>query len=135
MSDPYEGVTRPEPERERLARSVFRWSPLEQVAEAVSVATDKFHDVYVERRGDQYRWSLATKGGPYPLLRITARFLKLDPYSLVSGYRQVAGGWFVQLVEDDTEPDASVVLTFDEPTRADQVGLQVDAGFEGSPSR
>ena len=28
LSDPYEGVTRPDPERERLTRSVFRPSPL-----------------------------------------------------------------------------------------------------------
>ena len=65
------------------ARSVFRPSALDDVAEAVSVATEKFHDIYVERRGDQYRWSFATKGGPYPLLRITARFLEMDPCSLV----------------------------------------------------
>ena len=65
------------------------------VAEAVSVATLKFHDIYVERRGDQYRWSLATKGGPYPLLRITARFLEMDPYSLAGVGSRVVGddGW------------------------------------------
>jgi hypothetical protein len=121
MSDPYQGVTRPNPERERLCRSVFHPYPLDEVAEAVSVATETFKDSYMERRGDLYRWSLATTGGSYVLLRITARFLEMDPCSLVSGYRQVAGGWFVQLVENDTEPDAWAVLRFDDAATVDQV--------------
>lgn len=127
LADPYEGVTRPDPERERLTRSVFRPSSLEEVAEAVSVATEKFHDIYVERRGDQYRWSFATKGGPYPLLRITARFLEMDPCSLVGvGSRVVGNGWCVQIVDEtDTEPDARAVLRFDEPTSPDQVGVRI----------
>jgi hypothetical protein len=50
MSDPYEGVTMPNPERDRLFRSVFRPSSLEDVAEAISAASEKFHDIYVERR-------------------------------------------------------------------------------------
>lgn len=127
MSDPYEGVTRPDPERQRLIRSVFQPSPLEEVAEAVSVATEKFHDIYVERRDDLYRWSFATKGGPYPLLRITARFLEMDPYSLSGvGSRVVGDGWCVQIVDEtDTEPDASVVLRFDKPTAADEVSARI----------
>lgn len=41
MSDPYyDGVTTPDPERRRLFQSVFRPSPLEEVADAVSVATE-----------------------------------------------------------------------------------------------
>lgn len=126
MSDPYEGVTRPDPERQRLVRSVFRLSPLEEVAEAISEATEKFHDFFVERRGDQYRWSFATKGGPWPLLRITARFLRMDPYFLAGvGSREVGTGWCVQMVGDETEPDASVVIRFDEPTNPDRVALRV----------
>ncbi|MGO8826221.1 MAG: hypothetical protein ACLQU9_13410 [Acidimicrobiales bacterium] len=134
MSDPYEGVTTPDPERDRLARSVFHPSSLEEVAEAVSAATEKFHDIYVERRGDQYRWSFATKGGPYPLLRITARFLRMDPYSLRGvGSRVVGDGWCAQIVDEDetgTEPYASVVLRFDERTTVDQVALRVRTGLQ-----
>lgn len=126
LADPYEGVTRPDPERERLCRSVFRPPPLSEVAEAISAATESFHDLYVERRGDLYRWSLATTGGPYVLSRITARFLKLDPCSLLSGYRQVAGGWFVQLVENDTEPDTWAVLRFDDAATVDQVRGRIE---------
>ena len=131
MSDPYDGVTRPDPERERLCRSVFRPSPLEEVAEAVSVATERFHDLYVERRGDRYRWSFATKGGPYPLLRITARFLQMDPYSLRGvGSRVIDDGWCTQIVEGDTEPDASVVLRFDEPTTVDQTRERIEGALQ-----
>ena len=121
MSDPYEGVTAPNPERERLSRSVFRWSPLEEVAEAISVATEKFHDIYVERRGDQYRWSFATKGGPYPLLRITARCLQMDPHSLVGvGSRVVGDGWCVQIVDESDDPDTWTVLRFQQAVSADE---------------
>ena len=123
---------------------MFRPSPLEEVAEAISVATEKFHDIYVERRSDRYRWSFATKGGPYPLLRITARFLQMDPYSLAGvGSREVGGGWCVQIVADgDAEPDAWSVLRFDGATSADQVRLRVltevtanaaPPEFEGQP--
>jgi len=87
-----------------------------------TVATETFHDIYIERRGDQYRWSFATKGGPYPLLRITARFLEMDPCSLVGvGSRVVGDGWGVQIVESDKEPDDWAVLTCEGHQTAEQV--------------
>jgi len=127
MSDLHDGVTTPDPERQRLVRSVFRPSPLTEVAEAVSAATEKFHDFFVERRGDQYRWSFATKGGPYPLLRITARFLLMDPYYLAGvGSRVVGDGWCVQIVDEiDTEPDTWAMLRFEQPTSADEVRARI----------
>ena len=99
--DPSWAFTVPDPERAQLFRSVFYSSPLEEVANAVSVASQKFRDFYIERRGDRWRWSFITKGGPYPLLRITARFLRMDPYSLAGvGSRVVGDGWCVQIVDD-----------------------------------
>jgi hypothetical protein len=85
MPDEYDGVTTPDPERELLIRSVFRPSPLEDLAEAVAAATEDHRDFYVERRGDEFRWSFATKGGPYPLLRLSAQFLRMD-YSSLEGF-------------------------------------------------
>ena len=41
--------------------------------------------VYIERRGDGYRWSPAHPGGPYPILREVARFLELDHHRLIVG--------------------------------------------------
>lgn len=116
MSDLYDGVATPDPERAKLLRSVFRPSPLQEVAEAISVASEKFHDFYVERRGDQWRWSFVTRGGPYPLLRITARFLQMDPYSLGGvGSRVVGDGYCVQIVQDEeVEPDAWAILKFEQ---------------------
>lgn len=131
MSDPYEGVTRPDPERQRLVRSVFHPSPLEEVAEAISAATEKFHDIYVQQRGDRYRWSFATKGGPYPLLRITARFLQMDPYSLAGVGSRLIGeaGWSVQIVDEDEEPDAWAVLRFESPTTTHAVRERIEGAL------
>ncbi len=128
MSDPYEGVNRPDPERERLFQSVFHPSPLDEVAEAVSVATENLPHIYVERLGDRFRWSFATRGGgPYPQLRITAQFLRMDYASLRGvGCREVGDEWCVQIVdESQMGPDAWAVLAFEEPTPADEVGLRV----------
>ena len=65
-------------ERVALIRSTREWSSLEEVALAVSVASESERRIYVERRSDLYRWSLAHPGGGYPILRITARFLRVD---------------------------------------------------------
>ena len=46
---------RPDPELVRLLRSVFEPSPLDEVAQAVSVATQHEGRVYVERIGEKYR--------------------------------------------------------------------------------
>lgn len=63
---------RPDPERARYFRSCFEWSELWEVADAVAAATDTETLLYVERRVDQYRWSLVAYSS-YPLLRIAAR--------------------------------------------------------------
>ena len=68
MSDPYEGVREPAPEVAGLSRSIFEPSPIEEVAEAIFVASERESEVYVERFDDCYRWSLVHKGGAYPLL-------------------------------------------------------------------
>ena len=131
-----DGVTAPDPERERLFQSVFNSSLLEEVAEAISAASESHRDFYVERRGDQWRWSFATRGGGYPLLRSTASFLRMDYSSLGGvGSRVVGDEWCVQIVQTDTEPDAWVVLTFDGPVAADQVALRALTELEkdGAP--
>ena len=63
------------------------WSPLEEVAIAVSVATEHENELYLERRGDRYRWSLVHRGGPYPLVDV-------PPSGVVPGFhhREVATG-------------------------------------------
>ncbi|MFI4977380.1 MAG: hypothetical protein ACHQC8_01685 [Solirubrobacterales bacterium] len=111
----------PDSQRRRLLRSVYEPSSLDEVAEAVAVATEDEKRIYVERIGSAYRWSLTDPGGMYPLLRITARFLRIDYHRLVIGFRAVAESVHV-LCEDPAnpdEPDAWAVLYFNgvaEPT-------------------
>ena len=78
MSDPYEGVREPAAEVAGLSRSIFEPSPLEEVAEAIFVASERESEVYVERFDDRYRWSLVHKGGAYPLLRVSTGRLPAD---------------------------------------------------------
>lgn len=108
----------PVPPRSELIQCTRRWSPLDDVALAVSVATEDVNKVYVERLDDGYRWSLVHSGGPYPLLRITARFLGVDHHSIFIGYGEVEGG-YTALCEDPGEersPTTSTILTFGGPT-------------------
>ncbi len=73
-------------DRERLAQSMFVPSSLDEVAEAIALATEHEHLLYVERTDAGWRWSLAHKGGGYPLLRIYARFLQVDHHGLYIGF-------------------------------------------------
>ena len=75
--------------RAQLIKSSRDWSSLERVALAVSTATESHTELYVERSGDRYRWSLIHPGGPCPLLRITAKFLEVDYTSIYVGCRVV----------------------------------------------
>jgi hypothetical protein len=88
---------------------------VDTVAEAVSVATEHETRVYVERIGSTYRWSLTDPGGMYPLLRIAARFLRIDYHGLVIGFRAVTDGVFVlaEGPDSDKKSDAWTVLDFD----------------------
>lgn len=111
---------RPDETRARLLRSVFEVSPLQTVAEAVSVATEEERRIYVERVDGGWRWSLTHPGGAYPLLRITARFLRGDYQRITVGFRTVADGVCV-LCADPDEPsraDSWAVIEFDAPTSA-----------------
>jgi hypothetical protein len=106
---------RPDPTRLRLLRSVFEPSPLATVADAVSVATEHETLIYVERLSDGWRWSLAHLGGSYPLLRITARFLRVEHHNIMIGFRTVLDG--VAILCDDPEhvvlAEAAGVITFE----------------------
>ena len=109
---------RSDPLRQRLLRSVFEPSPLENVADAVSVATENERRVYVERAGSGWRWSLTHPGGSYPLLRTTARFLRVDHRRISVGFRTAADGVCV-LCADPDEPlpaDAWAIIDFDGAT-------------------
>jgi hypothetical protein len=106
---------RPDPTRLRLLQSVFEPSPLATVAEAVAVATEHETQIYVERLSDGWRWSLAHRGGPYPLLRITARFLQVNYRKIRIGFRALPDGHSV-LCDDPNAfrtAEAAVVINFE----------------------
>jgi len=112
MSDPYRGVREPAPEVAVLVRSIFDPSPIDVVAAALFVASERETQVYVERFDDRYRWSLVHKGGPYPLLRVTARFLQMDYHALAIGHRRVLDGYsaLAEYPDEEPTPDACAII-------------------------
>jgi hypothetical protein len=121
----------PDPERQRLARSIFDPSSLDEVAEAVAVATEDETRVYVERVDHGWRWSLTHPGGMYPLLRITARFLRVDYHRLVIGVRSVSDG-VVVVCKDPAVPercDAWRVMEFEGTTEPAEVKERIERRF------
>ncbi len=107
----------PVADRVTLIQSIRTWSPLGDVAEAISVASTVENRIYVERLGDRYRWSLSSKGGSYPLLRATARFAEVDYQRIVVGFRTLADG--TAIISDDPgavdEADAWALVDVVEP--------------------
>ena len=96
-----------DPERITHVVRILRPSPLDEVTDAIVEYGDA---VYVERvTDDLYRWSPATRGGAYALLRLLARFLRCDSDEITVGFVTV-DGWAV--VADPAEPrcDRYVIL-------------------------
>jgi hypothetical protein len=117
MADPIE--SRADANRQRLARSVFQHASLEEVTAAVAVAiAEGERQVYVERAGRRYRWSLCHRGGGYPLLRSFAQFLRVDHRLAFIGFNTVGGGWAIAVpdLQNPVVPDAWAVLTAEELT-------------------
>jgi hypothetical protein len=128
MSDPQAGARVPDPERARLIRSCFVPSPIEVVAEAIAAAWDAAPALYVERLGDKYRWSLAHTGGAYPLLRLTARFLRIDYQALLIGFRTVEDGYSILTMdpEEESGPDAATTLKLASPVDPDEAARLIE---------
>ena len=96
----------------QLPEPMVRFHDLATVAEAVAAASAAPGPIYVERRGDLYRWSLTHRGGPYPLLRETAKLLGIDYHQLVLPCRALDGtGLTIVGAEPHARPpDAWVLL-------------------------
>lgn len=102
-----------EARRRKLADTMTGLSELDDVLEAMAaLGSRSFVKCYAERQGSRYRWSIAHRGGPYPLLREVARFLDLPHTSLLVGTTGVEG-WTVVADPDGRRPDA---WTFIEPS-------------------
>jgi hypothetical protein len=128
----YEGVRVPNPVRARCIRSVFEASALEEIAFAVSEATQFQTRVYVERQEGLWRWSLVHAGGSYPLHRITAVYLEMDYTAIFVGFRTLPDG--LAILTDDPDapwgPDDWAVLEFDGPTSPDDTALLIADAFQ-----
>jgi hypothetical protein len=109
---------RPDAHRLELLRSVFEPSSLDEVSDAVAIASEHERRLYVERVDGGYRWSLTHPGGSYPLLRITARFLRVDYAHIAIGFRAVTDGVYVLCAnpQEPTRTEAWAVVDFDEST-------------------
>lgn len=114
-----------DPERIRSAVSILRPSPLDEVADAVAAyGSSGGIAAYVERIGDLYRWSPATQGGAYSLLRNVARFVECHHTDLTIGFTTVEG-W--SIVDPDTgvpRSEQHVVLD-GQPTDASEIARAV----------
>jgi hypothetical protein len=121
----------PDPERQRLARSMVEPASLKRVAEAVAAATEWERRIYVERLGDLWRWKLISDGGAYPLLRNTANFLRMDYRALLVGAVAGPGGSSIVSTDADrdVQPDAKAVIEFEGPATPAQVEERIRHAF------
>lgn len=96
-----------EARRRKLAGTMMEPSRLGDVVDAIATFGSRPHaKVYVERRGSGYRWSVAHRGGPYPLLREVARFLDVEPHAIIVPCAAV-DGWTIVAPEGPRMPRAS----------------------------
>jgi hypothetical protein len=118
----------PDAHRLELLRRVFEPSSLDDVAEAVAVASEHARRLYVERVDGGYRWSFTHPGGGHPLLRIAARFLRVNYTYLRVGFRTVTDGVYVLCAdpEQSTIAAAWAVVEFDGPTSSEGAGERIE---------
>ena len=97
--------------RGRLMGSIFETSTIEQTAEQIArFGAPRFARVYVERRGNAYRWSIVHRGGPYPLLREVALLLDVPYESMALPFGSV-DGWTYVLADDlEGKPDSWAII-------------------------
>lgn len=81
--------------RHFLVATMSEVRPLQEVVEAITaLGKDPFARVYVERHAAGYRWSIAHRGGAYPLLREIAQLLEVRHTSVAVPFRTI-DGWTV----------------------------------------
>lgn len=73
------------------------------------------------------------QGGGYPLLRVVARFLRVDHHRIVVGFRTLPDGLSVVSVdpENDVEPDAWAIVWFDGITSPETASAAIESALRG----
>ncbi len=124
------------PARLRFLEYSWRWSDIRDVAAAAAAAAEGPVHIYVERRGDRYRWSLAHPGGSYPLIRVTARFLEVDYHRIMVPFRTTADGFAIWCKDPDhpEEPDAWAVLRIEDRPSVDELVTRIMVALGGLSS-
>ena len=128
-----------------LPASIRRGARLDAVVSAVAAASGKTRFIYVERRGSLFRWSPAHRGGPYPLLRETAKLLEVEYHRIILPFGPVPtnpparfdsdGIWrglcFVPADESvgKSPADSWTVLEFDAPQPVEEVRARIRAAL------
>lgn len=79
-----------------------------------------------------WRWSPVHAGGPYPLLRITARFLKMDYHRLLIPCRALDDGNTIVCRNPDRPPKhkAWALIDFDGPATPHEVEIRIRETFD-----
>ena len=115
-----------------LPDSMLRGARLGEVAKQVAAASGPARFVYVERRGNLYRWSLAHRGGAYPLLRETAKLLGIEYHTIILPFRTLPTGLAIVDAEPKyTSPaDAWTVLEFESAESLETVRARIRATLQ-----
>jgi hypothetical protein len=113
-------VTTPEEELRRKL-SLNQPQPLDVAAAMIAEALVTWNKIYLERHGDLWRWSFATKGGGYPLLRMCARFLGIPYWNLIIGFDTLPEGWTVYQPPDLERPPTYAVIEIPDGSDATRI--------------
>jgi hypothetical protein len=112
--------------RRASVESIRKWVSREEILTDLSIASAGFESrheyLYVERKGQRYRWSPAHRGGAYPLLRIAARYLDVSHHQIILGFRTV--GDYAIICEKPNEfeqPDAWCIIDTEVPCTPEEI--------------
>lgn len=107
---------------------------LETVVAAIAVfGAQRSGTVYVERLGSRYRWSIAHRGGAYPLLREVAAFLGVPYHSLAVPFRTVQG-WTVVRPEPNPGKRVGGGAFVEAATESSTVRKRIEAALPLAPT-
>jgi hypothetical protein len=97
--------------RQLLASSILSTCTIERTAEQIALfGVPRFQNVYVERRGNAYRWSIVHWGGAYPLLRELALLLDVPYTPIVLPFDTVDGWAIVRAADLKGDPDSWALI-------------------------
>ena len=115
-----------------LPDSMLRGARLDAIVRAVAAASGKTRLIYVERRGSLFRWSLAHRGGAYPLMRETAKVLGVDHHRIILPFRTLPTGLAIVNAEPpySSPADGWTMLEFESAESVQAVRARIRAALQ-----